>query len=224
MFSSLCHAITLSPNFWKGMNKPKYIVLHTTEGLGMGAVAWFQNPASQVSAQYVILEDGNIVGMVDEKDAAWHAGIVNNPSTPFYTGTNPNMESIGIEMAGHFDVPINSQQLSATSALIKDIFARYGEMPVVKHSELDTVNRRDPGLDNYTRVMAEVGEVADYSQIEANVKATIRVMLDSPEGYNLVENAVLHKYDAEIKAYLNQKFQDLETRIVNDIVTRLQNG
>ncbi len=68
----------------------KYIVIHDTEGSYQSSIDWFQNPASFVSAHYVIRSsDGEVTQMVKDKDVAWHAGN-------WYV----NMHSIGIEHEG----------------------------------------------------------------------------------------------------------------------------
>lgn len=62
---------------------PQGIVVHYTAGRYDGAVGWFQNPASQVSAHFVVARDGRRVQMVplpdpdtagprDGKYKAWH--------------------------------------------------------------------------------------------------------------------------------------------------------
>jgi N-acetyl-anhydromuramyl-L-alanine amidase AmpD len=223
-YSPLAKQFTPSPNFWPGTNKPKYIVLHTTQSTGMSAVGWFQNPASQVSAHYVVIEDGSIIAMVDEKNSAWHAGIVNKPITPLYTGVNPNLESVGIEISGFADVPITAQQVDSVANLVRDIRNRYGDLPIIRHHDLDTVNRFDPGDGNFATIQAALEDELTYQQIEDDVKATFRVMINSPEGYNLVENAILHKYDATIRQFISDQFVGLESRIVDRIVERLKNG
>lgn len=224
MFSALATSFTPSPNCWYGTNRPKYIVLHTTQSWGTSAIGWFQNPNSQVSAHYVIREDGTIVAMVREEDSAWHAGNVNRPSTPLYTGVNPNLESIGIEIVGYADTQITFQQVDSVARLIRDIRNRRGDLPTVTHHELDTVNRFDPGDMNNSLIQGALGDEVDYRTIEEDVKNTIRYMLLNQEGYDLVENAILHKYDTSIKAYIDQAFGGLESRIVDRIVERLKNG
>lgn len=53
-----------------------YVVIHITEGSYSGAISWFQNAASNVSAHYVIRSsDGEVTQMVREKDIAYHAGV-----------------------------------------------------------------------------------------------------------------------------------------------------
>lgn len=63
----------------------KGLVLHGTAG--GGTVSWFQNSASQVSAHYVVEQDGRVVQMVSEDDTAWHNG---NSSTSYYIETIAN--------------------------------------------------------------------------------------------------------------------------------------
>ncbi len=64
------------------------VVIHTTEGSYDGAISWFRNPASEVSAHYVIRKsDGQVTQMVRDKDRAWHA-------------RGGNADSVGIEHEG----------------------------------------------------------------------------------------------------------------------------
>ncbi|WP_432798665.1 N-acetylmuramoyl-L-alanine amidase [Poriferisphaera sp. WC338] len=64
------------------------LAIHTTEGSYGSAVNWFNNPASGVSAHYVISKDGDITQMVDSWDTAY--------TTNYY-----NSRSISFEMAGY---------------------------------------------------------------------------------------------------------------------------
>lgn len=221
-YSPLAASFTPSPNFWPGTNRPKYIVLHTTQSWGTSAIGWFQNPSSQVSAHYVVREDGTIVAMVHEENSAWHAGNVMRPSTPLYTGVNPNLESIGIEIVGFATTQITFEQVDAVARLIKDIRARRGDLPTVTHHELDTVNRFDPGDQNTALIESALQGEQDLT--DEQVKEIIRYMFLNQEGYDLVENAALHKYDAKVKAYIDTAFTNLESRIVDRIVERLKNG
>ncbi|MCW5935219.1 MAG: N-acetylmuramoyl-L-alanine amidase [Fimbriimonadia bacterium] len=64
-----------------------YVIIHSTQGSYNGAISWFQNPQSRVSAHYVIRSsDGEVTQMVREKDIGWHAG-----------NWTINTQSIGIE-------------------------------------------------------------------------------------------------------------------------------
>lgn len=62
------------------------VVIHITDGDSSieGPISWFQNPASGVSAHYIVGQNGEVVQMVRDRDIAWHAN-------------NANGDSIGIE-------------------------------------------------------------------------------------------------------------------------------
>lgn len=54
----------------------QYVVIHITEGSYSGAISWFQNAASNVSAHYVLRSsDGEVTQMVRHKDIGYHAGV-----------------------------------------------------------------------------------------------------------------------------------------------------
>ena len=78
-----------SPNFGARHGaRVDLLVLHDTEGSYEGAVSWFAQERSKVSAHFVIKEDGSeATQMVDIADKAWHACAFNS-------------RSIGFEMAG----------------------------------------------------------------------------------------------------------------------------
>jgi N-acetylmuramoyl-L-alanine amidase len=78
---------------------PRFLVIHYTAGSSAaGAISWFQNPASRVSAHLVVARDGKITQMVPFNREAWHAGQSRWGS---YAGLN--FHSIGVELdnAGH---------------------------------------------------------------------------------------------------------------------------
>ena len=75
--SSIVSDIIPSPNHGEraGGRTPDLIVLHYT-GMPDNEAALRQlcNPASEVSAHYLVLEDGHTVQLVAEARRAWHAG------------------------------------------------------------------------------------------------------------------------------------------------------
>lgn len=150
---------------------PDLVVLHYTgmpAGRGMGmaerAIRWLTNPASQVSAHYVVAEDGTISQLVPEDRRAWHAG-----RSSWAGESDVNSASIGIEIAhaGHWwdlsampdrdpALPVEVHpgwvdypevQIDAVIGLVGDIVARRGIDPtrVVGHSDIAPGRKRDPG-------------------------------------------------------------------------------
>src|SRR5213075_2565387 len=65
----------------RGAGDINYIIIHTVQGSYAGCINWFQNPAAQVSAHYVVRSsDGEITQMVDDSDIAWHVACFNSQS------------------------------------------------------------------------------------------------------------------------------------------------
>jgi len=138
---------TPSPNYDDRSLPISMIVLHYT---GMpdahSAIQWLANPASKVSAHYVVTEDGNIVRMVDEAKRAWHAG------RSHWRGMDDiNSASIGIEIVnpGHEwgYRPFPDAQIDALIPLVSEIMQRHRitRGNVVGHSDIAPARKQDPG-------------------------------------------------------------------------------
>ncbi|MTI08458.1 N-acetylmuramoyl-L-alanine amidase [Curvivirga aplysinae] len=139
-----------SPNYGdrRDGKKISLLILHYTDMLSsQAALDRMCDPSSEVSAHYLIDEDGQIHQMVDEKKRAWHAGI------SFWHGeTDVNSISIGIELAnpGHSNGPLQSfpeKQIKSLIELTKDICIRH-DIPianVIGHSDIAPGRKVDPG-------------------------------------------------------------------------------
>lgn len=136
-----------SPNFGERLLPISMIVLHYT-GMesGAAALARLRDPAAQVSAHYLIEEDGRIFRLVPEEKRAWHAGRAH------WRGIDDvNSASIGIEMVnpGHeFGYrPFTPEQMGALIPLVADIKDRHGitRGNIVGHSDVAPARKQDPG-------------------------------------------------------------------------------
>ncbi|RCL84577.1 MAG: N-acetylmuramoyl-L-alanine amidase, partial [PS1 clade bacterium] len=127
----------LSPNFNPRPvgSEVNMLIMHTTcmEDT-QSALDRLCDPASKVSAHYVIDEEGQVYHLVDERERAWHAGVA------FWDGeTDVNGCSIGIEIA-HPGPDENgegpefpSHQWQALTNLSQDIISRH---PIPAHRVL----------------------------------------------------------------------------------------
>ncbi len=145
----------LSPNFTnkRGQYKPEIVVIHIMAGSLAGTVAWFKNPASQVSSHYGVGLNGEVVQFVKEEDTAWANGRVNNPTSKIVKekGGNPNNYSISIEHEGYDLSKAPQSQIDASKELIKDICERNG-IPldrdhVIGHYEIYSLKPNCPSTD-----------------------------------------------------------------------------
>ena len=123
------------------------VVLHYT---GMpsaeAALQRLCDPRSEVSAHYIVNEDGSILQCVPEARRAWHAG------KSFWKGaTDINSRSIGVEIVNpgheHGYQSFPEPQIEAVIALVGDICARHGIQPwmVLGHSDIAPARKEDPG-------------------------------------------------------------------------------
>ena len=150
-----------SPNFGprKDGARIDMLVLHYTGMKSCAeALARLVDPAAQVSAHYVIDEDGTIYRMVDETMRAWHAG-----EGAWRGAGDVNSRSIGIELVnpghefGYREFP--SAQMDALIGLARDILARHAIRPidVVGHSDVAPQRKTDPGEKFDWRALAAAG-------------------------------------------------------------------
>ena len=113
---------------------------------GEGALRRLLDPAADVSAHYLVWEDGRIDQLVRERERAWHAGEA------FWKGERDlNSISIGIEIVnpGHDGglPPFPDAQIEALTALAREACGRWAIPPerVLAHSDVAPSRKRDPG-------------------------------------------------------------------------------
>ncbi|MGB3455059.1 MAG: N-acetylmuramoyl-L-alanine amidase [Litorimonas sp.] len=136
-----------SPNFNDRKGPVSILVLHYT-GMESGAAALARmcDPAAQVSAHYMVEEDGRIFRLVPEDKRAWHAGV-----SEWNGITDVNSASIGIEIVngGHdYGLPdFPDAQINALIPLCKRILDAHDIAPrnVVGHSDIAPERKDDPG-------------------------------------------------------------------------------
>ncbi|MFN5778845.1 MAG: N-acetylmuramoyl-L-alanine amidase [Novosphingobium sp.] len=170
--SELIHYETPSPNWNERQLPVSMVVLHYT-GMQTAeeALARLCDEAAQVSAHYLIEEDGTVHRLVREDRRAWHAG------KSFWRGvTDVNSASVGIELVnpGHeFGYrPFPDAQMEALLPLLSEIVQRH-DIPranVVGHSDVAPARKEDPG------------ELFDWDVLAAHRLAlkTPRVTMPSP--------------------------------------------
>jgi len=131
------------------------IVLHyTAMADAASARARLCDPAAEVSAHWLIAEDGGAEALVDERMRAWHAG-----AGSWGRVTDVNSHSIGIELANSGDAPFPEPQMVALEQLLVGVLARWSIRPerVIGHSDMAPGRKRDPGPRFDWRRLAAVG-------------------------------------------------------------------
>lgn len=138
-----------SPNFGPrpaGMAVDMLILHYTGMTSAEAALERLCSPEAQVSAHYLIEEDGTVWRLVPEEQRAWHAGV-----SAWGGRRDINDRSIGIELAnpghdfGYRDFP--EAQMAALETLCREILARHPIPPrqVLGHSDVAPQRKIDPG-------------------------------------------------------------------------------
>ena len=134
-----------SPNHGarRGGVAPSLIVLHYT-GMATYAEARARlcDPLHEVSAHWLLSDEGEAEALVDEGQRAWHAG-----AGSWGAVTDINSASIGVEMQNPGDRPYPQAQMAGLERLLTGIMARWGigAAGVIGHSDMAPTRKRDPG-------------------------------------------------------------------------------
>jgi N-acetylmuramoyl-L-alanine amidase len=177
---------------------------------------WLCDPASQVSAHYLIDEDGTTWRMVAEADRAWHAGV------GAWRGWHDiNSRSIGIELSnpGH-DYgyrPFPEAQIEALIELAQGILDRH-PIParnVVAHSDIAPARKIDPGeLFPWAEIASEgIGFWTDTIGDPIREHDTASYL--QAIGYDMTNNdpaIVLSAFQRRFRAQNHDGIADTETR------------
>ncbi len=158
----------------RGGKSPRMIVLHTTETESFeSALKELTVGERRVSAHYLIDRDGQIYQLVDESDAAHHAG---ESSWRLVTGEelkHINSASIGIEFQCKTGQEFTPEQIQAGLALTRDIQQRYGISPhdVVGHADIAPGRKSDPPMNFPWELFRDAGIAANGARRGAATKA-----------------------------------------------------
>lgn len=134
-----------SPNFGarNGGQPVSLVVLHyTAMGSVEAALDRLCDPDCEVSAHYVIAQDGRVFQLVEESARAWHAG-----AGAWAGAGDVNSRSIGIELDNDGAGPFADPVMGALEGLLADIMKRHGLPPkaVIGHADMAPDRKGDPG-------------------------------------------------------------------------------
>ena len=134
------HNISLPP----GQFGSPYIEQFFQNKLPWGDHPYFKTiEGLEVSAHFLIKQDGEVVQFVSCLDRAWHAG-----ASSFCGEENCNDFSIGVELEGTDTTPYTDVQYASLVALTKQLQANYPDISVSRikgHSDIAPGRKTDPG-------------------------------------------------------------------------------
>ena len=122
---------------------PRFVVIHhTAMASAEVAIERLCDPATEVSAHYVICKAGAVTRLVPENLRAWHAG-----AGEWMGLQDLNSRSIGIELDNNGQLPFSEPLMAALLELLPGILSRWDIPPenVIGHSDMAPGRKVDPG-------------------------------------------------------------------------------
>lgn len=207
----------LSPNFGerRGGVSPDMVVLHYT-GMDSCAAAHARlcDPLAEVSAHYLISEQGAVIPLVDEDQRAWHAG-----AGSWGNVTDVNSRSIGIELANSGTEPFTHRQIAALEALLADVMTRWSISPerVIAHSDMAPARKTDPGARFDWHRLARAGLSVWPTAVEPRDFTTMARLF----GYRDVDPAlILHAFRLRFCPWATGPQDATDAALITDLALR----
>jgi N-acetylmuramoyl-L-alanine amidase len=192
------------------LRKPNFVVIHhTAQDSLQQTLRTFTLSKTQVSAHYVISDDGTVVQMLNDYLRAWHGG-----NASWGKNTDINSASIGIELDNNGFEPFSEAQINSLVALLTRLKKDYN-IPtnnIIAHSDIAPTRKADPSAFFPWKNLAALGfgfwpedqleKAPDYF----NVEQALRII-----GYNAqnLSSAIkafkLHYIQTEVDDTLNEK-------------------
>ncbi len=137
------------------MRRPNFVILHhTAQNSCEQTLQTFTLPRTQVSAHYVICEDGTVHHMLNDLLRAHHAGLSKWGNT-----TDLNSSSIGIELDNNGFESFSEQQMNSLLLLLDRLKKAYS-IPTsnfIGHGDIAPTRKNDPNWRFPWKLLAEKG-------------------------------------------------------------------
>lgn len=192
------------------LRKPNFVVIHhTAQDSLQQTLRTFTLSKTQVSAHYVISDDGTVVQMLNDHLRAWHGG-----NASWGKNTDINSASIGIELDNNGFEPFSEVQINSLVALLTRLKKDYNipTANIIAHSDIAPSRKSDPSTLFPWKNLAELGfGLWPEDQLEKapdyfNVEQALRII-----GYNTqnLSSAIkafkLHYIQTEVDDTLDEK-------------------
>jgi len=216
-------------------SRSRFLVLHYTVGDKASSIRTLTE--QQVSAHYLVTDDARpvIYNLVDENNAAWHAG-----NSSWKNFTQLNNSSIGIEIVnagwkdtpnGRVYAPFPQSQIDAIIPLVRDIVTRHHIAPenVLGHSDIAPLRKQDPGPMFPWKQFADAGLVVwpDATRVAA-VTPIFQTQLPDVAwyqkklaawGYGLVQSGNLDEQTRTVLSAFQMKYRPANIDGMPDVET-----
>lgn len=192
------------------LRKPNFIVIHHTAQDSLEkTLRTFTKPASQVSAHYVIADNGRVIHMLNDYLRAWHGG-----NSSWGKNTDINSSSIGIELDNNGLEPFSELQINSLLALLTKLKKDYNipTQNIIGHSDIAPTRKQDPSVLFPWQLLAEKGfglwqdNFLDEAPADFNPELGLRIIgYDTKNLPAAIKAFKLHYVKSEVDAVLDQK-------------------
>ncbi|MGO4818051.1 N-acetylmuramoyl-L-alanine amidase [Flavobacterium sp. W22_SRS_FP1] len=165
------------------LRKPNFIIIHhTAQDSIQQTIKTFTLTRTQVSAHYIIADDGSVVQMLNDYMRAWHAGLGS-----WGKDTDINSSSIGIELDNNGTEVFSEPQITSLMALLSKLQKEYNipTQNIIGHSDIAPTRKNDPSALFPWKTLAENGfgiwqdDTLENAPIGFNTEQGLRII-----GYN----------------------------------------
>ena len=137
------------------LRKPNFIIIHhTAQDSVQQTIKTFTLTRTQVSAHYVIADDGSVIQMLNDYLRAWHAG-----NSSWGKNTDINSSSIGIELDNNGSEVFSEAQITSLMSLLSKLKKEYSipTQNIIGHSDVAPTRKQDPSALFPWKTLAENG-------------------------------------------------------------------
>jgi N-acetyl-anhydromuramyl-L-alanine amidase AmpD len=191
------------------LRKPNFIIIHhTAQDSLQQTIKTFTVTRTQVSAHYVIADDGSVVQMLNDYLRAWHAG-----RGSWGKDTDINSSSIGIELDNNGTEVFSEAQITSLMALLSKLKKEYNipTQNIVGHSDIAPTRKNDPSALFPWNILAENGfglwkdDVLETAPLDFNPEQALRIIgYDTKNLPAAIIAFKLHFIQTEVDSILNQ--------------------
>jgi N-acetylmuramoyl-L-alanine amidase len=197
------------------LRKPNFIIIHhTAQDSLQQTIKTFTLEKTQVSAHYVIADDGKVVQMLNDYLRAWHAGNASWGKT-----TDMNSASIGIELDNNGTEPFSDVQIDSLLKLLERLKKLYNipTQNIIGHLDIAPSRKSDPSELFPWKKLAENG----FGIFPDNVLIDAPTTFNAEQGLRIIGYTTKNLPDA-IKTfkrhYMQSEVNDiLDTKTINTI-------
>lgn len=195
------------------LRKPSFVIIHhTAQDSLQQTINTFTKTKTQVSAHYIISENGKVVQMLNDYLRAWHAG-----NSTWGKTTDLNSCSIGIELDNNGFKPFTEAQISSLVALLTKLKKDYNipTQNFLGHADIAPGRKQDPSALFPWKTLAEKGfgiwpdEVLEPAPFDFKIESALRII-----GYNTknltaaIQAFKLHYIQTDVTSVLDRKTID----------------